>query len=133
MRREEQRWMDRYQYLLLMGLCLLLTLPLELLLGARVWRRPRRLLQSLIWVVVVFSVWDMVAIARGTWHYSDRYTTGVLLPFAMPVEELVFFLVVPVCALLTYEAVGNVLAAATGHRQRRTTQSPGQSPARDET
>jgi hypothetical protein len=27
----------------------------------------------------------------------------------MPIEELVFFVVVPICGLLTYEAVGDVL------------------------
>jgi lycopene beta-cyclase len=27
----------------------------------------------------------------------------------MPIEELVFFIVVPICGLLTYEAVGQVL------------------------
>jgi hypothetical protein len=26
----------------------------------------------------------------------------------MPIEELVFFIVVPICGLLTYEAVGQV-------------------------
>ena len=34
---------DRYQYLLLMAGCLLITLPLEFVLRARVYRRPRRL------------------------------------------------------------------------------------------
>ncbi|GAB3659431.1 lycopene cyclase domain-containing protein [Nocardioides korecus] len=111
--------MDHYQYLLLMAGCVLLTLPLELALGARVWRRPRRLLLALAPVVVLFSVWDVVAIARGTWHYSERFTTGVLLPFAMPLEELVFFLVVPICGLLTYEAVGRVLALGARLRERR--------------
>lgn len=110
--------MDQYQYLLLMAGCLLLTLPLELVLGARVWRRPRRLLLALLPVVVVFSVWDVVAIARGTWDYSERYTTGVLLAFAMPLEELVFFVVIPICGLLTYEAVGLTLGWC---RARRTT------------
>ena len=110
--------MDQYQYLLLMAGCLLLTLPLELVLGARVWRRPRRLLLALLPVVVVYGVWDVVAIARGTWDYSERYTTGILLPFAMPLEELVFFVVIPICGLLTYEAVGNTL---TWLRARRRT------------
>jgi hypothetical protein len=31
------------------------------------------------------------------------------LIFGMPIEELVFFIVVPICGLLTYEAVGQVL------------------------
>jgi lycopene cyclase domain-containing protein len=103
--------MDRYQYLLLMGACLLITLPLELVLGARVWRRPRRLLLTLLPVVVVYGVWDVAMIARGSWGYSEQYTSGILLPGSMPLEELVFFVVVPICGLLTYEAVGNSLRA----------------------
>ena len=38
---------DRYQYLLLMAGCLIVTLPLEFVFGARVWRRPLRLLIAL--------------------------------------------------------------------------------------
>ena len=101
--------MDRYQYLLLMGGCLLITLPLEVVFGARVWRRPRRLLAALGLPLVLFTVWDVVAIARDHWHYSPVYTTGWLLPFRFPVEELVFFLVIPICGLLTLEAVRSLL------------------------
>ena len=100
---------DRYQYLLLMAGCLVITLPLEFLLRARVYRRPRRLLLSLLPVLAVFLVWDVVGIVRGHWWYSDRYTTGVRFPFDVPLEEVVFFVVIPVCGLLTYEAVGTVL------------------------
>lgn len=96
---------DRYQYLALMALCLLITLPLEFVFRARVWRRPRRLLAAMWLPVVLFVVWDVVAIGRGLWHYSERYTTGWELPLRLPVEELVFFLVIPVCGLLTLEAV----------------------------
>ncbi len=101
--------MDQYQYLLLMGACIVLTLPLEFVFGARVWRRPRRLLAALVPTVVVFSIWDVAAIARGHWSYSDRYTTGWLLPGDLPLEELVFFVVIPVCGLLTLEAVRRIL------------------------
>lgn len=96
--------MDRYQYLLLLGGCFLLTLPLEFVFWARVYRRWRRTLQALVPVVVVFAVWDVVAIARNHWTYAERYTTGWELGFGLPVEELVFFVVIPLCALLTFEA-----------------------------
>ncbi len=99
----------RAEYLLLMAACLLVTLPLEFWLRARVYRRPLRLLIALVPVVVVFSAWDAVAIARGHWDYSLGHTTGWLLPGSVPVEELVFFIVIPICGLLTYEAVGTVL------------------------
>jgi lycopene beta-cyclase len=100
---------DRYQYLLLMAGCLLITLPLEFLLRARVYRRPRRLVLSLLPVLAIFVVWDVVGIVRGHWWYSEQYTTGILFPLDVPLEEVVFFLVIPICGLLTYEAVGTVL------------------------
>lgn len=100
---------DSLQYLALMAACLAITLPLEFVLRARVYARPRRLLRALLPVVAVFAVWDIVGIVREHWWYSSQYTSGVVLPFEMPVEELVFFIVIPICGLLTYEAVGNVL------------------------
>lgn len=96
--------MERFQYLGLMGACLLLTLPLEFALRARVYRRPRRLARALALPVAVFVAWDLIAIARGHWTFAARYVTGWELPGGLPVEELAFFLVIPVCALLTFEA-----------------------------
>ncbi|HUP84521.1 MAG TPA: lycopene cyclase domain-containing protein [Acidimicrobiales bacterium] len=101
--------MDRFQYLVLMGACVLVTLPLEFGFRARVWRRPRRLMAALWLPVVLFAAWDVGAIQRDHWSYSLGYTTGWLLPGSLPVEELVFFVVIPVCGLLTLEAVRSLL------------------------
>jgi lycopene cyclase domain-containing protein len=103
---------DHFQYLLLMAGCLLVTLPLELVLGVRVYRRPGALLSAVLPVVVVFSVWDVLGILAGHWSYHPEFVTGARLAFGMPVEELVFFIVVPICGLLTYEAVGVILGRA---------------------
>ncbi|TRY18193.1 lycopene cyclase domain-containing protein [Tessaracoccus rhinocerotis] len=100
--------MDQYQYLLLMAACVAITLPLEFVLRARVYRRPVRLLLAMLPVLVVFVAWDLLGIVRDHWGYSAEYTTGVMLGI-MPLEELVFFLVIPVCGLLSYEGVGYVL------------------------
>ena len=101
--------LDRFQYLLLMGACVLITLPLEFVIGARVWRRPRRLLAALALPLAIFLVWDVIAIARDHWSYNPDYVTGWELPFDLPVEELVFFVVIPICSLLTFEAVRRIL------------------------
>ena len=98
----------RASYLVLMAACVAVTLPLELVLKAGVYRRPRRWLAALVPVFVVFNLWDWVAIRRGHWTYSPRYTTGINL-LGLPLEELVFFLVVPTCALLTYQAVTRLI------------------------
>jgi lycopene cyclase domain-containing protein len=95
-------------YLAVLAVCLLGTLPLELWLGVRVYRRPRRLLLTLLPVVAVFVVWDLYAIAAGHWTFDPAQTTGVLLPGDLPLEELLFFVVVPVCSVLAFEAVRRV-------------------------
>lgn len=108
-----------------MGFCLLLTLPLEFVIGARVYRRFRALVLALLPEVVLFTIWDIVGIARDHWTYNPTFVIGVRLPFRMPIEELVFFLVVPICGVLTYEAVGVVLGRVrrlrTGLAGRRRT------------
>jgi len=98
---------ERSQYLIVMGLCVLVTLPLEFVLDARVYRRPRRLLRSLLPTVAAFVAWDILAIRLGHWTFSPRWTTGWRVG-SIPVEEITFFLVIPLCALLSFEAVQNV-------------------------
>jgi lycopene cyclase domain-containing protein len=95
--------------------CLAVTAPLEML-GARVYRQPARLARAVLPVAVVFLVWDAFAIAGRVWTYNPRYVTGVRLPFRIPVEELVFFMVIPVCGILTYACVQ---AMGTRWRARR--------------
>jgi lycopene cyclase domain-containing protein len=102
---------DEYQYLALMAACLVVTLPLELVLGARVWRRPRRLLLAVIPTVVVFFAWDVLAIARHHWGFNARYLVGWSLPGDVPIEEVVFFVAIPICGLLTLEAVRALLGS----------------------
>jgi lycopene cyclase domain-containing protein len=99
---------DRWQYLIVLGLCLAITAPLEFF-GAGVYRQPRRLVRAVLPVALVFLVWDAVAIAAGVWTYNGSYLTGVRLPFRLPIEEALFFVVIPVCALLTYNAVNAIL------------------------
>jgi lycopene cyclase domain-containing protein len=101
--------MDRFQYLLVLAACLIVTLPLEFAFGARVWRRPRRLVRAVLPAFATFVVWDLWATARGTWDFSERYTVGVVLPGGLVVEELLFFLLIPVGTLLTIESVRNIL------------------------
>jgi len=109
---------DRFQYLLLMAACLVITLPLEFAFAARVYRRPRRMALAVLPAFAIFVAWDLWASATGTWGFDERYTVGVTLPGGMAIEELVFFVVIPICALLTIESVRNVVAGTTPVQRR---------------
>ncbi len=92
-------------YLALLAGCVVATLPLEFVLGARVYRRWRRAALTILPVAGVFVVWDLLAIHAGWWSYDRAYLVGLDVVDGLPLEELLFFLVVPICALLTFEAV----------------------------
>jgi lycopene cyclase domain-containing protein len=92
-------------YVALLAACLLATLPLELVLRVRVYARWPQLLFTVLPVCAVFVAWDLVAVHLGWWGYDRHYLLGPTLPGGLPIEELLFFLVVPACAVLTYEAV----------------------------
>ena len=97
--------MSHLTYLAVLAACLVATAPLELVLHVGVYPQWHRLLLTLLPVVVVFVIWDVYAIARGMWTYDRDYLVGVTLFGRLPLEELLFFLVIPTCAVLTYEAV----------------------------
>ncbi len=99
---------DRWQYLLVLAACLAITAPLEMF-GSGVYRRPRRLAAAVLPVAAVFLIWDEVAVAWHVWTYNPGYISGLNVPFGLPIEEVLFFAVIPACALLTYNAVSTIL------------------------
>ncbi|CPR12693.1 lycopene cyclase, CrtYc [Mycobacterium bohemicum DSM 44277] len=100
---------DRWQYLLVLAACLAVTAPLEVF-GRGVYRRWRRAARSILPVALIFLLWDEIAVAAHVWRYDGAYVTGLNVPVRVPIEEVLFFLVIPVCGLLTYNAVGTILA-----------------------
>lgn len=97
--------MGHWTYLILLLACLSATVPLEFIFRLRVLRRPVPLAASLLPELALFLSWDLYAIHRHQWTYDLARIIGILLPGGLPLEELLFFAVVPVCAVLTFEAV----------------------------
>jgi lycopene cyclase domain-containing protein len=94
-----------FVYLAILAACLIGTLPLEFLLGTRVYARWRQLALTLVPVALLFGAWDVWAVRTDTWWYDSRYLVGVTLPGRLPLEEMLFFLAIPTCSILALEAV----------------------------
>jgi len=106
--------MRHLTYLFVLGGCLLAAVWLEPLLRVGVLRRWRRLALTMVPVALAFALWDVAALAAGHWWLDPAQTTRIVLPGGLPLEELLFFLVVPVCAVLGFEAVRAVLRWPAG-------------------
>ena len=106
--------MRHLTYLAVLASCLCGALWVEPVLRVNVFRRWRRLAVTVAVVVVLFGAWDVAAIAAGHWRYDPAQIIGVRLPGRLPIEELLFFVVVPVVSILGFEAV----RAVRGNRSR---------------
>lgn len=100
--------MSHLAYVAVLGFILVGSGWLELAMRTRVYSKWRRLLLSIIPVVLVFSMWDLYAIAQGHWSFDWARVTGVVFPGGLPLDEVLFFIVVPIAAILTLEAVRSV-------------------------
>lgn len=104
-------------YVAMLAFCVVGTLPLELYLRVGVYRRLRRLALSLLPVVPLFVAWDLYAVAQHQWSFDRQQILGVVAPGGLPLEELAFFVVVPLAAVLTLEAVRSVRGWTVGDEE----------------
>ncbi len=109
--------LGQWTYLGVLAFILIGSGWLEFALRTRIARRWRRWLASIAPAFLIFVVWDWYAIARGHWHFDPAQVTGVLFPGGIPLEEILFFIVVPTAGLLTFEAVRSMTGWPAGDEQ----------------
>jgi len=78
---------------------------LEVFLKVHVLKQFKRMVTAIIPVAFLFIVWDKYAISRGHWFFDKDQILGIYGPWSIPLEEYLFFMVVPIAALMTIEAV----------------------------
>lgn len=106
--------LGHFSYVVVLAGCLAAAIWLEPVLRVGVLRRWRLLALTVLPVALAFSLWDILALRAGHWHLDPARTTRVVLPGGLPLDELLFFLVIPVCAILGFEAVRTVLSRRSG-------------------
>ena len=82
---------------------------LEFAFKLRVLRRPRILVTAILPVSIFFLMWDAFAINQNHWTFDSGQILGIVGPLNIPLEEYLFFLVIPMAAVLTLEGVKVVM------------------------
>lgn len=56
-------------------------------------------------ILVVYLIWDFWAISKGSWFFDPDQILGIMLLGKLPIEEFLFFIIVPLMTVLTYLAL----------------------------
>ena len=110
--------LPHWSYVAMLAFCLAGTLPLVPAFRLGVLRQPARLLLTVVVAGAPFLAWDLCATAAGQWRF-DRARTLPWRLGGLPLEEIAFFLVIPLVTVLTYEAVRVVRRPRGPRRARR--------------
>ncbi len=57
---------------------------------------------SIVVPAILYIVWDAVFTSMNVWSFSKNYTLGLSI-IGLPIEEILFFFIIPYCSLFVYE------------------------------
>ena len=97
--------MARANYLYVLLFISACAIFVTLLFKIRVERFWRRFLLTDVAVLIVYLAWDFWAISRKNWYFDPEQILGMYILQKLPVEELLFFIIVPLMTVLTYLAL----------------------------
>jgi len=81
---------------------------LEIALKVGVLLRIKRVILSVLPISSLFLLWDAYAISKGHWFFDRDQMLGIVGPLNIPLEEYLFFIVIPMAAIMTIEGVTTV-------------------------
>ncbi len=95
--------MSEYMYVLILAVSIPFVLsfypPLEF------YRHPKALIFTLGVILLVFGAWDVFAVFRQHWYFDPLGVWPVRI-VNLPLEEVLFFIIIPFCCIFTWEVLG---------------------------
>ncbi|HNP54962.1 MAG TPA: lycopene cyclase domain-containing protein, partial [Ferruginibacter sp.] len=93
-----------YTYFLILALSL--AGPLALSFDSKVgfYKKWRYLFPAMIIPALLYIGWDMWFTHQQIWSFNPDYISGIHI-YNLPIEEVLFFFVVPYCCVFIYECI----------------------------
>ncbi len=83
-----------------------LAFPLILSFDKKVafYKKWRFLFPAMLFPAAFYIAWDIWFTSIGVWRFNEKYISGIHF-YNLPIEEVLFFFVVPYCCLFIYECI----------------------------
>ncbi|MFT3909249.1 MAG: lycopene cyclase domain-containing protein [Ferruginibacter sp.] len=94
----------KYTYFLILTASLIGPLLLSFDRKVSFYKKWKFLFPAMLLPAAFYIVWDIYFTAEHVWSFNPAYITGIKL-INLPVEEVLFFFVIPYCCVFIYECI----------------------------
>lgn len=95
---------NQFTYFLILAVSVAGPLALSFDKKVAFYKKWKYLFPAMLLPAVFYIAWDIFFTAKGVWSFNEKYITGVKL-VNLPVEEVLFFFIVPYCCVFIYECI----------------------------
>ena len=95
---------NHYTYFIILAASLVGPLLLSFDKKVAFYKKWKYLFPAMVIPALLYITWDIYFTAKGIWSFNENYITGIKLS-NLPVEEVLFFFVVPYCCVFIYECL----------------------------
>lgn len=96
--------LKNFTYLLLLLGSIAVPLALSFESQVRYYKKLKYLFPAIIFTGAIFIIWDIRFEELGIWKFNPEYILGIYI-LNLPLEEWLFFLVIPYCCVFIYEVL----------------------------
>jgi lycopene cyclase domain-containing protein len=68
------------------------------------YKKWKYLFKAMVIPAFIYILWDIYFTSKDVWYFNEKYITGIKF-FNLPIEEVLFFFIVPYCCVFIYECV----------------------------
>jgi lycopene cyclase domain-containing protein len=104
----------QYTYFLILAVSLAGPLMLSFDKKVGFYKKWKYLFPAMLLPALYYVVWDIYFTSIGVWSFNEAYITGFKL-WNLPIEEVLFFIIVPYCCIFIYECIRCYFPNITNH------------------
>ena len=94
--------MIQLNYIIIDALILIFPLIFTFTWKFKYYKFFKPLSASILIVGISYIIWDILVTSRGDWWFNKEFLIGIEI-FGLPIEEILFFVVVPFACIFIYE------------------------------
>ncbi len=95
---------NHYTYFIILAASLAGPLALSFDKKVAFYKNWKYLFPAMIIPALLYIIWDFYFTEKDVWSFNENYITGIKL-YNLPIEEVLFFFIVPYCCLFIYECI----------------------------